>query len=306
VNRAVSESPPRFSVVIPTHRRSIQLTRCLEAITRLEFPADLLEVIVVDDGGTLELPPGAGATLEHFEVLRRRQAGPAAARNAGAAAAAGEWLAFVDDDCEPDARWLTALADALGSSHRDAVAGRVVNAFPRDVYAGATQQLLDYAREWYVANDPSRRYATSNNLAVAREEFLDVGGFDARFVLAAGEDREFSSRWLASGRGIVDAPDALVRHAHRLSLPSYLRQHFNYGRGAFTFHGTTLAAPGGRFAARRFYAGLLVTPLRSESQSKLRGATTSGLLLASQVATAAGYLWEAGSARRKPTGGSHP
>jgi glycosyltransferase involved in cell wall biosynthesis len=286
-----------FSVVIPTRGRPQQLKRCLAALANLET-AVAFEVVVVDDGGTLELSREDRAGLEHVEVLKHGRAGPAAARNAGVAAAAGDWIAFVDDDCQAEPGWLSALADALGSHPRDAIAGRVVNALPDDVYAEATQQLIDYARNWYASSDPVRRYATSNNLAVGKLEFLDIGGFDSRFALAGGEDREFSRRWLAAGRRIIDAPDAVVRHAHQLSLRTFLRQHFNYGRGAFTFHGADAAAADGRFSAWRFYAGLLVSPLRSES--RVKGAALSALLVSSQAATAAGYLWEA-CAEHKPS-----
>jgi GT2 family glycosyltransferase len=281
-----------FSVVIPTRGRPAQLKRCLAALANLDTAA-AFEVVVVDDGGTLDLRREDSAGLEHVEVVRRAQAGPAAARNAGVAAASGDWIAFVDDDCRVEPGWLTALGDALAAHPHDAVAGKVVNALPDDVYAAATQQLIDFARDWYAASDPVRRYATSNNLALGRLAFLDIGGFDPRFSLAAGEDREFSRRWLAAGRQIVEAPNAVVRHAHQLSLRGFLRQHFNYGRGAFTFHGADAAAADGRFAAWRFYTGLVASPLRSRSTPPGRAARLAALLVSSQAATAAGYLWQA-------------
>jgi GT2 family glycosyltransferase len=291
---APAQLAQRFSVVVPTRNRPTQLARCLETLGRLDYPSDRFEVIVVDDGGEIDLQPRVVPGLEHLIIVKRDHAGPAAARNAGAEAAAGDLLAFVDDDCEVDRRWLAALDHVLaGPRVGVAVAGRVINALPNDMYATATQHLIDYARDWYVRNDPERRYATSNNLALAKDAFFDVGGFDPRFSLAAAEDREFSRRWLKSGRRIVDAPDALVRHAHHLALRGFLRQHFNYGRGAFIFHGDS----GGRFSATRFYTGLLVSPMRAGTEPR-RSIALSGLLVSSQVATVAGYLREAAAARR--------
>jgi GT2 family glycosyltransferase len=291
----LSSIRPTISIVVPTRNRPAQLKRCLDALVRIDT-SNPFEVVVVDDGGTPEVSTQDVIALKDVEILRQDRAGPAAARNAGATAASGDYIAFVDDDCEVAHGWLAALEDALAANPRAAVAGRVVNALPHDAYAMATQELIDYARDWYESNDRVRRYATSNNLAMRRNDFLEVGGFDARFALAAGEDRDFSRRWLASGRPIVDAPDALVTHAHRLSFSGFLRQHFNYGRGAFTFHETS---PESRLAALGFYAGLVASPLHISGESRLKRSALVGLLASSQVATAVGYLWQATSEHRR-------
>ena len=129
----------------------------------------------------------------------------------------------------------------------------------------------------------------SNNLAVPAELFRARGGFDARFLRAAGEDREFCHRWASSGGRFAYAPEAVVRHEHHLGLRSFWRQHFTYGRGALRFH-RILAAPGrpARTPAS-FYLGLLASPLTSRERRPL-GLVM--LLLLSQVATAAGYWRE--------------
>ena len=52
---------PYFSLIVPTYERLNQLKKCLESITRLDYPKDKFEVIVVDDGcgiKTLEDPLG--------------------------------------------------------------------------------------------------------------------------------------------------------------------------------------------------------------------------------------------------------
>ena len=46
-----------FSVVIPTRNRPVRLAQCLDALCKLEYPREQFEVIVVDDGGTVELEP---------------------------------------------------------------------------------------------------------------------------------------------------------------------------------------------------------------------------------------------------------
>jgi glycosyltransferase involved in cell wall biosynthesis len=79
---------PSFSIVIPSYRRPRQLAECLRALSRLEYPRDRFEVIVVDDGGDAPLdevvaPFGSNLSLT---LIRQPNAGPAAARNLGRSA----------------------------------------------------------------------------------------------------------------------------------------------------------------------------------------------------------------------------
>lgn len=82
---------PRFSVIVPGHGRPGPLAACLRALARQDYPADRYEVIVVDDGSEPPLGPG-DADDPRVRWLRQPHAGPAAARNAGAATARGELL----------------------------------------------------------------------------------------------------------------------------------------------------------------------------------------------------------------------
>ena len=98
VNPSVTEAI-EVSIVIPTYGRPDQLAACLDSLEALDYPRDRFEVIVVDDGSPQPLPPYGGAL--RVTLVRQAHAGPAAARNTGAAASRGRWLAFTDDDCRP-------------------------------------------------------------------------------------------------------------------------------------------------------------------------------------------------------------
>jgi len=282
----------RFSVVVPTRRRPAALRRCLESLACLEYPVDAYEVVVVDDGGGLDdgLVASAGANVRFVE---QAQAGPAGARNRGAAAASGSYVAFVDDDCMVDSGWLNALGAELRARPDAAIGGRVVNDLPENPCATATQLLIDYVNRWYAANRPERQFATSNNLAVPRAGFLELGGFDERFALAGAEDRDFAARWIGAGREVVSAPRVVVRHAHDLTLAGYLRQHLTYGRGAYTLRSRRGAAEG--FEPLGFYLRLVTEPLRQHRIARGRALVLVALLAASQAATALGFLYEGAS-----------
>jgi glycosyltransferase involved in cell wall biosynthesis len=229
----------RFSVVVPTRDRPASLTLCLRAIGRLDPPDGGFEVVVVNDGGVT--PPRTAVDalrsnphITRVEILTQPNAGPGAARNRGAAGASGEFLAFTDDDCTPDSRWLQAFDRALRQTPDALVGGRTVNALSDNVYSETSHLVVEFVASYFSGGARGRFFA-SNNFAVSRAAFLDAGGFDARFYRSAGEDREFSDRWSATARPSLVADDAVVRHAHHLHLSSFARQHFSYGRGARAF-----------------------------------------------------------------------
>src|SRR2546421_5277291 len=103
----VERGRPLCTIVVPTRRRPLLLAECLESIATSDYPVDRLEVIVVDDGGgSVEGAVESVAGRLETAVLRCPGIGPAAARNAGAARARGEILAFTDDDCRVNPHWL--------------------------------------------------------------------------------------------------------------------------------------------------------------------------------------------------------
>ena len=230
---------PFFTVIVPTFNRPRQLAACLQALAGLDYPHERMEVIVIDDGSP-EAPTEAVETVSHqiaVTLLRQANAGPAMARNTGAAQAKGELLAFTDDDCAPDAQWLRALAVPFSTAREPLlVGGRTVNSLAQDACAAASQSLVDYLYAYYNTRPGGARFFASNNIALSVEGFHALGGFDTTFRSAAGEDRDFCDRWLGQGFGLVYAPDALICHAHGMTLSAFWTQHFRYGQAAFRFH----------------------------------------------------------------------
>jgi glycosyltransferase involved in cell wall biosynthesis len=284
-----------FSIVVPTHDRPQQLARCLTALARLAYPSTRYEVIVVDDGSAHGLEPAIAPWIGRLNVtlLRQANAGPAAARNAGAAAARGRWLAFTDDDCQPEPGWLDALAGALAADPGCAAGGATENGLPANLLATASQLLLQFLY-LHVNRDPRDAvFVASNNLTLPRERFLEIGGFDAGFPLAAAEDRELCDRWRWLNGRIVHVPRAVVRHCHDLTLHSFLAQHFNYGRGAWLFFRVKRRRDGVRPALGgfSFYAPMLAFPFRRE-RSKPRAMAVSALIALSQAAMSCGVFWQ--------------
>ena len=111
--------------------------------------------------------------------------------------------------------------------------------------------------------------------------FRAVGGFDPSFRTA--EDRDFCSRWVAHGLRMSYEPRAVVEHAHDLTLTSFARLHFDYGRGALRYHRKE----------RRHGRPVRIEP--SFYLALARQARRAGLLralLVWHVAHTAGFTWE--------------
>jgi glycosyltransferase involved in cell wall biosynthesis len=286
------DSFPLFSIIIPTRDRAQQLRVCLEAIRGMDFPRKDFEVIVVDDGSTTAMDSVVAPFTQalNLTLVRQPNAGPAAARNTGAECAKGSLLAFTDDDCAPDPGWLRALAGYLACGPGRMVGGKTRNTVVNNPFASASQQLISYLYEYYNADPANARFFTSNNLALPAEEFRQIGGFDTGFPRAAGEDRELCDRWSFRGYQLVYAPNAIVNHAHALTLGRFWRQHVNYGRAAMHFH---------RLRARRlnrtirteplsFYLKMLRYPFSQREDGPAW--VHSALLGLSQVANAIGFV----------------
>src|ERR1041384_7781769 len=97
-----------FSVVIPTYNNPQQLADCLQSLAEMKYSSDHFEVVVVDDGSNVSPEPVVNSFLNrlHVTLVTQKNAGPAAARNAGAQVARGKFLAFTDDDCRVSPDWL--------------------------------------------------------------------------------------------------------------------------------------------------------------------------------------------------------
>lgn len=287
---------PVFSVVIPTHNRREALRGCLRALTLQQFPQDSFEVIVVDDGGSQpveDVMQGFHGQL-NWRLQRQERSGPATARNLGALSARGEYLAFTDDDCAPSPEWLVKLQESLAMHPGSLIGGRVVNALAGSLCSSASQLLIDYLYASHTENGAPRFFA-SNNIALSRRAFADVGGFDESFPLAAAEDRDFCARWTQAGGSMVYAPSALVRHAHSLTIPEFARQHFRYGRGAYQFRRRIVrrGGQGPQMEPLSFYLGLLSYPFTAKSGVGAGSLRISLLFLLSQAANVAGFVREA-------------
>jgi glycosyltransferase involved in cell wall biosynthesis len=213
----------RVSVIVPAYNAGATLDHCLAALRAQSRPPD--EIIVVDDGSTDDTPEVA--RCHGARVIRQANAGPAAARNAGAREARGDLLLFTDADCAPAPDWVERLVAPFADS---AVAGA------KGVYQ--TTQMEPVARfvqiEYEDKYDRMRGqeridFVDTYAAAYRRDLFLQAGGFDTAFPTASVEDQEVSFRLAQAGHWLVFVPDARVAHIHDRTVAEYVRRKYWIG-----------------------------------------------------------------------------
>lgn len=219
-------------------------------------------------------------------------AGPAKARNAGAAQATGTYLAFMDDDCVPDPGWLRAIDDRLRDFPDALVGGALRNGARDNVCAEASHQLVDFLYRYYNSDIDKARWFMSANIVCPRERFRSIGGFGVDFPLAAAEDRDFCDRWREAGYQLVMAPDAVVSHVRPMTIWTFWEQHRTYGRGAHHLHQAREQRRVGlpSMEPLSFYIKLIFSPFTAGKG--WRAPILLTLLVLSQVGYALGYYPE--------------
>lgn len=221
---ASGESAPKFSVIICTRNGGERLPRCLRAVRELEGPT--FEIIVVNDGSS-DSTRSFLDKQDSINLLHLEPTGLSGARNLGAAAATGGILAFTDDDCEVDPHWLSELARVFKSGDYAAVGGPNLSPEPENL-ALALTTAAPGAPTHVMLSDREAEHLPGCNLAVRREAFDQIGGFDPIFE-TAGDDVDFCWRLRDEKMSLGFSPAAFVWHHRRATPWRYLCQQMGYG-----------------------------------------------------------------------------
>lgn len=195
---------PSVSVLIPAHNEEEYISRCIASVYGTGWPRDRLQILVIDNcsaDATAKQARTAGADILHVSTGRI-----GAVRNVGLAAAQGEFVAYVDGDCEVPATWLRTAIDLLRTRpDLGAIGGPCLS--PAD--GTWVQRSLAPSKTGSGYLGPAVAIATSS--FIARTSLLrEAGGFDE--ALISGEDDDMSNRIRAQGLGLVSASDCHIIH----------------------------------------------------------------------------------------------
>lgn len=218
----MSEYRPFISVIIPAYNASGNVGICLEALLKQTYPKNRFEVIVVDDGSSDDTV----AVVEGFDVklLKQTNQGAGVARNYGAKEAKGEIILFTDSDCEPEDDWIEKMVEPFNDT---AIVGgkgfyktkqrKIIPRFAQLEYDAKCDMLK---KERFID------FIDTYSAAYRKDVFLKVGGFDAVYTTASGEDSELSYKLALMNYKMVPVPNAFVYHIHPDTLWKYLKKKY--------------------------------------------------------------------------------
>lgn len=257
---------PLASIVIPVHDHFTHTLACLRAIAaaagRIPF-----EIILVDDASTDETALRVRG-IEGLRVVTLKQnAGFIAACNAGAAIAHGDWLVFLNNDTIVQPGWLDALIGTF-TEHPSAglVGAKLVYPDGRLQEAGAI--VFADGSGWNCGRFENPRapawnfvrevdYCSGAAIAIARELFVQLEGFDPHYTPAYYEDTDLAMKVRAFGLRVLYQPDALVVH------------HEGVSSGTDVALGTKAYQPVNRRKFRTRWADTLASHPRPESDIRV-------------------------------------
>ncbi len=229
----------KVSIIVPTYTRASDIQKAVESLLGIDYPN--YEIIVVDDASkdnTVEILKKFGNKIRLIE--RKKNGGPAAARNDGIHAAKGEFIAFTDSDCTVSRNWIKTLVKFLGSLQDD-VAGVCGTIYPPK-NANFLMKLIYFMPQMdgntTAAERKNKPFQVNNiscNNALWRAGTIKkMGSFDESFFKnfrAVPEDSELCYRTLRSGYKFYMYPGAETYHHFRPTLREFLKQSYRAGRG---------------------------------------------------------------------------
>ena len=245
-------TPETVSIVVVSRGRPQALARCLTGISQLQ--ASAFEVVVVADPAGIAsaraLPFGPALKLIPFDL-----ANVSAARNLGVSHAAGDVVAFIDDDAVPEPSWLRHLTAPALSGSVEATGGYVRGrngisfqweAQALDSFGVGVPLALNRVTPTVLTPPNGRAVKTEGtNMAFRRTVLVELGGFDEAFRYFLDET-DLNMRLAKAGHATAIVPLAQVHHGFEPNAARGLqrvpRDLFEIGASWAVFHRKHLSA----------------------------------------------------------------
>ncbi|MCA7893338.1 glycosyltransferase [Burkholderia cepacia] len=226
-NRAEWVAPRSISVVVNTCNRATSLDATLASLLQQSFRD--MEIVVVNGPSTDRTPEIIDKYRGRVKVVQCAELNLSVSRNIGIKAAAGDVIAFIDDDALPEPFWAERILAAYNDEDIGAVGGFVFDHTGTDYQA--TYIVCDrYGKSWTrIDANPSGLYSfpgafrysalIGTNCSFRRDLLVKLGGFDEEYEYFLDET-DVCVRLIDRGYKILQISDAFVHHKF---LPSHMR-----------------------------------------------------------------------------------
>lgn len=231
---------PYISLVVLTYNRTEGLTRCLDSISKMRTDRISYEVVVVDDGSSVDNESVVNNFRNSLPVryIKKKHGGVASARNFGIRKSNGELVAFIADDYILPRNYLVDIMNFFESSHDAYVITHNIKASGPSIFRYVQRlyfelTLLQRFKAEELKSDVVKSYELPPSRAAAfkREIFDLVGYFNEEFL--TGEDGEFGMRMASKHIPVYFFPHKHIEHWENKSNSGYLEQRIRYGRSYF-------------------------------------------------------------------------
>jgi cellulose synthase/poly-beta-1,6-N-acetylglucosamine synthase-like glycosyltransferase len=242
---------PTFSIVVPVKNEEKVIGRLLDALSKLNYPVEKREIIIVEDGstdGTLDICINYAKAHADVKILRKPSSnGKPSALNYGLKHAKGEIVAIFDADNVPDANALMAVREYFEDPAVAAVQGKTLSLNSKE---NMLTQFISY--EEAVWCEAYLRGKDVLNLFVhlkgscqfMRRDVLDkLEGFDEAVL---SEDMEISARLTENNYKIRYASDVVAWQESPSNLKTLFKQRTRWFRGTMEVafkYGRLMARP---------------------------------------------------------------
>jgi glycosyltransferase involved in cell wall biosynthesis len=213
------------SIVIPALNEQQYIGECISHIQQLDYPASLVEIIVVDNGSTDDTISILKEYHVNFSI--DKAANISKLRNIGAERTKGDLICFVDADCFVDRSWLKNAVETINKIKNIGITGS---------YYGIQEKPTWVEKTWYELKKDivgEVNFISSGNMIIHRKIFNEVGGFDETVI--TGEDYELCQRVRKHGYIIYNDPQIKVTHMGNFKkLSDIIKKERWYGIGMFS------------------------------------------------------------------------
>jgi GT2 family glycosyltransferase/glycosyltransferase involved in cell wall biosynthesis len=224
--------PGLVSVIVVNYRGATDTIECIKGLRELDWPADQLQIVVVDNASGDGSADRIAAAAPDVKLVRATEnTGFAGGCNLGAANADGEFIALINNDARPHPRWLVAAVDVLREEATvGAIASKVLDWDGERIdFVGGN---INFAGQGYrteagvrvdgksYASPRNVLYFTGSAAVVRTEVFRALGGFDEQFFMFF-EDVDFGWRMNLRGHQVRYLPGSIVYHKHHASIAKF-------------------------------------------------------------------------------------